>query len=1483
MKTTAKRVISMCMTLLLMLGLLPQSVFASNLTPAISIDSVTAIPGDTVEMDVSIANNPGILGATLTVSFQEGLTLTKATAGEAFSVLSMTKPGKFTSPCNFVWDGQSIDASDIKDGVILTLTFAVSEDVESGTELAVNLSAGTFVDADLNPVTCTVSGGTVSVIDYIPGDLNGDQEVNITDVILARRQIAGGYEQTIHAPAADVNADGYLDITDVILMRRFIAGGYDVVLKPSKPQHEHTLEATAYKAPTCLEAGNIAYWHCTKCGNYYSDEAGTMKVDLADTVIAATGHTPQVIPAVDATYESGGWTEGSECAVCKEILVAPQPTDPLTATAHLITYDIANGDSYLEKLLLNGQITNPNPDRYDENTGLTLKTSLSVPGYRFLGWYDLPSGDGAEIVKTIDAGTSHDVELYAHWEKITYSVQFKSDVFIEKSSDTYTVDKGVVLPTPSLSNYVFTGWADENGKLYTGSTIPVGSTGDKVLTANWTSERNKAWTKTVLNDPILHIDEENNTLLFVYEIGEMQNVPLYTIKDFGYISGDGITRTASETYSTVISQSDMQAYAKAVANATVQSSNWTLSKDWNEVTSLDEQWCQENGYTKEEAEAIAKSSTNTWNVSSGSSGSEDTTKVDTREGQLELNSKISNSHSHTDTENTTESKAFNLGANLTYTPKNYSIGIKNISASVGGGLGGGINAGYSKGTVTEEGDSDTTESGREISGGLTVSGLKSDTTTTVSSWNNSSSYGGSSTSSSSHTTSTAVSEKISKAYGYGKSYATGGGESSSQGLSSTQSTSDEYSSSVTFSTATSAEVTSEWTTQATKPGYHRWVIAGTAHVFAVVGYDMAAKSYFVYTYSVMDDETYEFEDYSYTSAHYNDQQNTVINFEIPYEVAEYVAEFTTWSDGLKVDQSTGVITGYTGTDDLVVIPEYMNVGNGDIVKITGISSNAFRGNTAIKAVSLSDFITEIPDYAFEGCTSLIGIKGNSVTTIGKQAFSGCTGIVDFGITADVTALGENAFEGVNRIFVTASNVGVVEAAINSGADSIVLYLDCIDDTSVLDGTTLEVPSGTRYFEIYGFGKTYTGLTIISDADKTVLNKADFIGTGDIPLRISSPNVVLNQVTVQSAGIAMVLSAEHADVGLQSTINVTSDTPNTMLCKNIALYEINPAVDGKLMVSDKLLICGKVDGASYLSCGELVTIDTETFEKMQNSCVVYFDANGGTVSQMTASVSYGQAYGSLPIPTKDYCNFTGWYTEREGGSRVTEDTIHTVASDITLYAHWIDSELSDWTLASEVPSDAKIENQKWTYTLREYTTSGETNLSGWTKYDTQRTGWGSTQGPVYTDPSDGYRNVWSEQYVVSSNYKTVYHYFRYSTAWSGGSGSDKAGTSSGSNYYTYDFDYELVHLGTVGNYSQGYRYYYTAANGNTQSGSYMTVWKCDPFTTQEWISDNYGTRWYYQEPVYTYYYYRDVAKESASNPTGQENVSNIQEWVQYRSK
>lgn len=272
----------------------------------------------------------------------------------------------------------------------------------------------------------------------------------------------------------------------------------------------------------------------------------------------------------------------------------------------------------------------------------------------------------------------------------------------------------------------------------------------------------------------------------------------------------------------------------------------------------------------------------------------------------------------------------------------------------------------------------------------------------------------------------------------------------------------------------------------------------------------------------------------------------------------------------------------------------------------------------------------------------------------------------------------------------------------------------------------------------------------------------------------------------------------------------------------------------------------------------------------NSFVVTFNANGGSVSQTSLRAYCGQPLDTLPIPTKDYYTFDGWYTDISEGTEITASTSYSTAQDITAYAHWSLKPTSDWVKATDIPSDAQIVNTKWAYTLREYTTNSSSTLSGWIYDSKTRTGWGAEQGPVYSNPDNGVRSVRSESYVTSSNYETRYHYYRYAVNYTGGYGS-YAQSSSYPTFYDYWFSSPLTESANYG----GYKYWY--------SSNYITVWPCADSGSSFWVSDNYGTRWYYKDPIYTYSFHRDLSKESTSDPTGQENVSNVVMYVQYREK
>lgn len=169
-----KRTISLLLAMILLCLPMHTTVFAvGKEKPAITLNSVSAEAGDKVKVNVSLKNNPGIISACINISFDSGLTLIDAKNGSAFpSSIQFTKPkqlsngGQITGNCNFVWSGVDIADRDIKDGVILTLTFSVSEKAKAGNVFNITATSrkSDVIDKNLTAIELKPATGKVTVV-----------------------------------------------------------------------------------------------------------------------------------------------------------------------------------------------------------------------------------------------------------------------------------------------------------------------------------------------------------------------------------------------------------------------------------------------------------------------------------------------------------------------------------------------------------------------------------------------------------------------------------------------------------------------------------------------------------------------------------------------------------------------------------------------------------------------------------------------------------------------------------------------------------------------------------------------------------------------------------------------------------------------------------------------------------------------------------------------------------------------------------------------------------------------------------------------------------------------------------------------------------------------------------------------------------------------------------------------------------------------
>ena len=93
-----------------------------------------------------------------------------------------------------------------------------------------------------------------------------------------------------------------------------------------------------------------------------------------------------------------------------------------------------------------------------------------------------------------------------------------------------------------------------------------------------------------------------------------------------------------------------------------------------------------------------------------------------------------------------------------------------------------------------------------------------------------------------------------------------------------------------------------------------------------------------------------------------------------------------------------------------------------------------------------------------------------------------------------------------------------------------------------------------------------------------------------------------------------------------------------------------------------------NGNSYEPGGSVPADVTElTVQWTAPTYTVTLHANGGSVSPTSVTTGADGKLVSLPTPTRSSYSFNGWYTEKNGGTKVTTDTVFHAKT--TVYAHW----------------------------------------------------------------------------------------------------------------------------------------------------------------------------------------------------------------------
>ncbi len=195
--------------------------------------------GKEVVVDLNLNANTGLASMLVQLDYDKNvLEFISAENGEVFDVNSFIGPQEKTEgqgeseAKTLYWQNGTLTENVTKTGKLATLKFKIKDDAAVGkTKIRFLCDGGKYeaIDAKGDVVIVTANDATVEVVDFYYGDIDGNDKIDVSDVLRLRRYFAKWNGYTINPKAADLDSDGQTTLRDVTILERYIAGwrGYE--------------------------------------------------------------------------------------------------------------------------------------------------------------------------------------------------------------------------------------------------------------------------------------------------------------------------------------------------------------------------------------------------------------------------------------------------------------------------------------------------------------------------------------------------------------------------------------------------------------------------------------------------------------------------------------------------------------------------------------------------------------------------------------------------------------------------------------------------------------------------------------------------------------------------------------------------------------------------------------------------------------------------------------------------------------------------------------------------------------------------------------------------------------------------------------------------------------------------------------------------------------------------------------------------------
>ena len=260
----------------------------------------------------------------------------------------------------------------------------VFKDADGKTETSIEAekiaaTGHTMTKTDAKAATCTEDGNNEYYSCSACGKAFKDADGKTETSVEAEKIAVTGHTMTkTDAKAATCTEDGNTAYWHCSVCNKYFSdenGSTEIALPDTVVKAHHTMTKTDAKEPTCTAEGNNAYYTCSVCDKVFKDEAGMQPTTVEAETLKKKAHTPVVDAAVAATCAKTGLTEGSHCSVCNEVLVAQKVVDKIP---HTVVVDAAVEPTYSSTGLTEGKHCSVCNEVIEKQTVIPAKSESNV-------------------------------------------------------------------------------------------------------------------------------------------------------------------------------------------------------------------------------------------------------------------------------------------------------------------------------------------------------------------------------------------------------------------------------------------------------------------------------------------------------------------------------------------------------------------------------------------------------------------------------------------------------------------------------------------------------------------------------------------------------------------------------------------------------------------------------------------------------------------------------------------------------------------------------------------------------------------------------------------------------------------------------------------------------------------------------------------------------------------------------------------------